>query len=219
MLTYKSDKKFKDRFVAEVIKHREADQIVEVTYGNTNGHWKGCAVACSLRSLDIIEGRPLQEDYDQHSAFEARGLWPEWLAHLEDTLFEGLAVDDALTWPERLAQAVPVGVDLEPVKWKFCSYLLRENIDRVLTLSIDVDLKNQVIDAIQGVLALHETALATGWDASAASAALSAAVSAALSAESAAASAALSAAESARSAAFKRYADELLRLLGEAKCE
>jgi hypothetical protein len=169
---------------------------------------------------------------------------PEWLAQLEDYLFDGLSKEDAKTFPQQFLEAIPVGRNLEPVRWKFCAFILKENIERVLLLNINSELKTKVVDAIKQCLKIHEDAILSGiWSESAAqsarvtawSAAKSAARSSAESAESAAWSAwsaagsgesaesaarcawsaAESAAETAESAAYKRYADELLRLLRE----
>ena len=213
MLTsYKNDPKLKKLFVAEIENHRKQDQIIQGTYGKENGVWKGCAVGCSIHSLNIKLGKSYKTD--DHSVYEKELGIPEWLARLEDTIFEGLPEKDAVNWPTQFAKAVPVGVNLGPVKWKFYAYLMKENIERVLTLNISDELKKQVVDAIRGVLAVHESAIETGiWNESAAwsaawsaarSAAASAAWSAARSAESAesAASAAESAAASAASAAW-----------------
>jgi len=194
MLTYSGIDK--EAFVQEIVWHREQDAIAQGRYGGeVNGHWKGCAVACSLRSYARLKGLPLQESYDNHADFETFGIWPEWLARLEDTIFEGLPANDALTWPERLAKAVPEGVNLDVVKWKFLAFLQRENLERVQSLEINKDVKDQVLAAIQGALDVLNTAIETGvWDAQAARSAESAA-------------------ESAESAAYKCYADELIRLL------
>ncbi len=184
-----------------------------------NGKWKGCAVGCSIHSLNI----QLKKNYEtnNHKVYETALGIPEWLARLEDTIFEGLTVEESKLWPERFAKAIPVGVNLEPVKWKFCSYLLKDNIDRVLTLNISDDLKKQVVDAIRQVLVVHQEAIKTGEfsESAARSAAWSAARSAAWSAAwSAAESAAESAAWSAtRSATYTKYAKELLRLLKSVK--
>jgi hypothetical protein len=234
MEAYLGDKKLKTRFVGEVKKHREADQIIQGTYGQQNGKWKGCAVACSLRSLDIIKGNELETEYSDHERYESELGIPEWLARVEDTIFEGLPQEKALDWPLKFAKAIPVGANLEPVKWQFCAFILNENIERVITLNIADDLKEQVVSAIRQVLSVHETAIKTGkWDESAAWSAAWSARSAAESAESAAWSArsaawsarsaaesaesARSAAESARSAAYEKYADKLIKLLKAAK--
>jgi hypothetical protein len=232
MLSYHNDAQLKEDFIREIRKHREADAIEQGHYGRQNGTWKGCAVACSLRSLAIVKGEDLREKYNDHKRYETDLGIPEWLARLEDTIFEGLPVDAAKEWPEQFAEAIPVGVDLEPVKYYFCAFLLKENIDRVLSLDIEDDLKKKVVDAIRGVLSVHETAIQTGeWDEAAARSAESAARSAARSAESAAWSAAWSAWSAAWSAwsaarsawsaawsaAYEKYAQELIRLLQEAK--
>ena len=205
LVSYKGDPKLKKMFVAEIERHRKLDMIVQGTYGKENGTWKGCAVGCSVHSLNL----KLNKKYDtsDHTVYEKELGMPEWLARLEDTLFEGLPETESKKWPGQFAKAVPVGVNLEPVKWQFCAYLMKENIERVLTLDISEDLKKQVVDAIRGVLSVHESAIETGkWD-----------ESAARSADSAARSAAWSAARSAESAAYIKHAKYLLKLLKETK--
>ena len=238
MLSYNNDTKLKKLFVAEVENHRKLDMIVQGTYGEGQGdNWKGCAVGCAVHSLNKINGTRHQT-YN-HKVYEEELGMPEWLARLEDTIFEGLPKKEAMLWPVRFAKAVPVGVDLEPVKWKFAAYLMRENIARVKKLEISDELKEQVLAAIEGVQKINEDAIKTGkWDVSAAESAESAAWSAeppavsaawsarsaARSAGSAAVSAAVSAAESAArsaesawSAAFIKHSRKLLSLLKEAK--
>src|ERR1700677_1718298 len=169
MITYNNDIKLKKKFVAEIEKHRKADAIVQGTYGKQNGKWSGVAAACSLRSLAIIEGKELVEQYSEHASYETDLGIPEWLARLEDTIFEGLPVEEAKKWPTLFAKSIKVGVDLDPIKYRFCAFLLKENIDRVLSLKISDELKKQVVDSIRGVLTLHEDAIRTGnWDESAA---------------------------------------------------
>jgi hypothetical protein len=206
MNAYLDKPELKEAFVKEVEKHRKADAIVQGTYGEENGSWRGCAVACSLRSLAILNGEKLHTEYSDHKEYETKLGIPQWLAHLEDTLFEGMPTNDAKKWPEQFAKAINVGADLQPVKYKFCAYLMKENIDRVLALEISDELKEQVVSAIRGVLSLHENALETGmWDESAARSAESAAWSAwsaAYAEKSAVWSAERSAAWSAESAAW-----------------
>ena len=211
LISYKNDPKLKKMLVTEIRKHRKADQIIRGTYGTgSNGDWKGCAVGCSIHSLNKKLGKDLPTN--DHTVYETELGIPEWLARLEDILFENLPQEEAVLWPEQFAQAIPVGVNLEPIKWHFCSFLLKENIERVLTLDIGESLKTQVVDTIRGVLAVHEEAIETGnWNES---------VAAAWAAESAAKSAAesaKSAAWAAKSAAYQRYAKELIRLLKKDK--
>jgi hypothetical protein len=213
----------KAKYLNRVSAHAEADEIIKGRYWE-NG--KGCAVGCTIHG-------------NNHAKYVTELGIPEWLARLEDTIFEGLPNGQAKGFPAAFLSAIPVGADLEPVKWHFCAFLMRENIDRVLVLTIDDKLKEQVVASIRGVLALHEEAITTGkwarasaasaaWAAaeSAAGAARAAAESAARAARAAAESAAESAARAAwasaaasaaaESAAYVRYRDELLRLLKEA---
>jgi len=187
MLSFHSDPAVKEKYVTRLKAHAKADELIKGKYWE-NG--KGCAVGCTIHSSD-------------HAAYQTELGIPEWLAKLEDAIFEGLDNGAAKTFAVDFLIAIPVGIDLEPVKWKFCAFVLKENIERVLSLDIDEKLKQQVIGAIKNCLALHEDAIRTGqWNESAArSAAESAAQSAARSAaESATRSAAWSAWSSARSA-------------------
>jgi hypothetical protein len=203
-LSFKSDPLIKQQLIKRMDHHIAADNLLQKATG-ANG--KGCTVWCALNNGELHKG------YD-HSAFpDILGL-PEWLARLQDTIFEGLGVDDAKAFSSAWPKAIPVGKNLEPVKWRFCAFVMKENIERVLLLDIDDSLKKQVVDSINGVLSLHERAATTGiWDRAAAgsaaesarsaawSAARSAAWSAARSAAGSAAESAWSAAESARAAA------------------
>ena|SRR6266480_159492 len=211
MQSYNNDPLLKVMLLEETRTHREADQVIQGTYGDViDGKWRGCAVGCAIHSLNSRLGT----DYEtsDHAVYEEALGIPEWLARLEDTIFEHLPREQAMLWPEQFTESIPVGVSefsLERVKWQFCAYLLKENIERVLTLEIADELKKQVVSAVRRVLLVHETALQTErWDESAARSAESAARSA-RSAE--------SAAWSAESAAYERYAEELLRLLRSAE--
>lgn len=219
MLAYKNDQGLKDLLVKEIENHRKQDQIIQGTYGRGTGkNFKGCAVGCAIHSLNTKLGK--RYSTSDHSVYETELGIPEWLARLEDTIFEGLPVEESKKWPGQFTKAIPVGANLEPVKWKFSAYLMKENLDRVLSLDISDELKEQVVSAIRQVLAVHQNAIKSGeWDESAARSAESAAWSAARSAaESAAWSAAESAARSAaRSAAYIKHSKKLLSLLRAAK--
>ena len=195
MLSYLDDKKLKTDFVKEIKWHQDQDKLIKGTYAEgSNGDFRGCAVGCSIHSLNRLKHKKYSTS--NHAIYETELGLPEWLARLEDTIFEGLPNKEAMQWPLQFSKAIPVGVDLEPVKWQFCAYLMKENIDRVLKLDISDKLKEQVVKAIRGVLSVHENAIKTGeWDKSAARSAESAAWS----------------------AAYIKHSKELLRLLKEAK--
>ena len=111
MQTYLNSPDLKARFLGEIAAHEAADMILQGTYGEGEGcQWKGCAVGCSLRSLNKMHGATdIDADTDTHARYPTELGWPLWLAYLEDHIFEHLPVDLAKTWPRRLAEAIPVG--------------------------------------------------------------------------------------------------------------
>ena len=185
MLSFHNDRSVKEKYLSRLRAHAKADEFLKGQYWE-NG--KGCAVGCTIHS-------------NQHKRYETELGLPEWLARLEDRIFEGLPNAAAKTFPVQFLEAIPIGVDLTPLKWQFCAFVLRENIEQVLALKIDATLKVEVVSAVQKALAVHEEAIKTGKFADAAWSAASAAESAAWSAASAAWSASASAAASAASAA------------------
>jgi hypothetical protein len=100
MLSFHGKQEIKDKYLNRVIKHRELDNIIQ-GIGWENG--KGCAVGCTL------------ENYN-HSRYPMELGLPEWLARLEDKIFEELPKEKAMLWPERFLDAIPVGVCVEKVK-------------------------------------------------------------------------------------------------------
>ena len=192
-LSFKNDPKIKDDLIARMDKHIELDNLLQKATGEDG---KGCTVWCALNNGSMHYGY-------NHSAFPSILGLPEWLALLQEVIFEGLSVEDSKQFSSEWVRAIPVGKDLEPVKWKFCAFVLKENIERVLLLDISEELKKEIIGAIKQCLVVHERSIETGiWDESAERSAVSAAWSAARSAEMSAVSAAWSAAMSAVSAAW-----------------
>ena len=214
MKSYNNSLELKQKFIAELKKHIEQDKLIKGVYGDKNSKdFKGCAVGCSLHSLNIINGTNL--DTSNHKRAELELGIPEWLYRLQDTIFEGLPKELSQTFPFRFSEAINVGSDLTKVKWQFCSYLMQENIDRVLSLNISEELKQEVVNSIRGVLTLHVNAIETGiWNDSAANLAADSAYSAARSAANLAANSAADSAYSAADlAAYVKYSEKLIELL------
>jgi hypothetical protein len=115
MLSYHNDVaiklKYKERFDA----HRKADEVVQGT--GFDGR-RGCFVGCTLDSYD-------------HSRFPIELGWPEWLARLADSIFEEIPEKDAAQFGTDLLEAVPVGVDLEPVRWKLAILRHERQLDQL----------------------------------------------------------------------------------------
>jgi hypothetical protein len=190
---FHNDPAVKAKYLARVREHAAADRLVKGT-GWDGG--KGCAVGCTLEAYD-------------HSRYPVELGLPEWLARLEDSIFEGLPVADAMTWPERFLAAIPVGAKLEPVRHKLTIRRL-DRLAEIQTAALgkhgeDIDaVLRKTLAALAAVKRCHESEIGGNvcsvGDRSAAEAAESAAESAAWSAESVAESAARSAASAARSA-------------------
>ena len=187
MLSYQNRPELKTMFQERFAAHRAADEVIQ-SVGFENG--RGCFIGCTMNEYN-------------HESF-GNQIGPEWLAHLADKIFEGLDQADAPRFGTDLLAAIPVGVDLEPVKWKIAI----QRHERQLTELADNEesYAEKCRTAIQGVIDYCKLKLLGGSSESARSAAWSAAWSAAESAawsaaESAAWSAAWSAADSAESAA------------------
>ena len=146
LLSFHNDPAIKEQYMKRVRAHAQADELIQGQYWK-NG--KGCAVGCTIHG-------------NNHAAYETELGLPEWLARLEDTLFEGLTNADAKQFAVDFLEAIPVGVALDRVKRQFHVFLLQENLDRVQSLPLPPDLKQQILAAIQQVLTLHEQSLASG---------------------------------------------------------
>jgi hypothetical protein len=231
LVAFHGDQAVKDKLLERIGAHEKADAIVSGTYGRKEGGvWKGCAVGCSVH--DLTQDKRLENPHTRYP--ELLGI-PEWVAHLEDQVFEGMSAEKRTGFPRRFAEAIPVGGDFDGLADRLAIRRLKEEC---LSLSgmWPESVRAQVVAAIEQTIAALESgdekkrsAAWSAWSAarsarSAWSAARSArsawsAWSAARSAESAAWSAARSAAWSAarsaawsaaRSAAFDREADRLV---------
>jgi hypothetical protein len=219
----------KEQFVNETKKHREMDNFMRGTYGRERG--KACAVGCAIKSINLL--KDLDLNTDDHSIYETHLGVPEWLARLEDTLFENISENKHKDWPVKFAEAINEGSDLNEIKVAFIVYLMEQNLISIRSCKYDEtanpDVKKAIDQTEAAILQMINaqesgdrdkiTAAESAAESaarSAESAAWSAAWSAARSAESAARSAesaAWSAARSAESAAFDSYAEKLLELI------
>lgn len=129
MLTFHGKQELKDQRIAQVRSHRLADQLIHGQYWEDG---KGCAVGCTVHSGD-------------HHAYETELGIPEELAWLEDRIFESLPNGQALTWPERFLEAIPVGVDLRSthVNKRFVLALLADEKRGVIRRITNAETKTQ----------------------------------------------------------------------------
>jgi hypothetical protein len=189
----------KAQFVAETKAHRQADRFIRGSYGESGDY--ACAVGCAIKSINKLKSLDLSTS--NHLEYEAHLGIPEWVARLEDLLFENMSRDYHTNWPVNFAEAINEGSDLNQVKVPFIVYLMESNLESIRSCKYDEaanpEVKNAIDQTEKAILQMIEAQKSA--DKNAISAARSAARSAAESAAWAAESAAWAAAESAESAA------------------
>ena len=141
MVAFHGDLAIKDKYLARVRAHREADEIVQGYDYWADG--KGCAIGCTLHS-------------GNHAAYETELGIPRAIARLEDGIFEGLEVGLARQWPERFLAAITPGADLSRVLPQFFVWLLVDPTDGVLCFTKT----DKMRAAIQAVADLYGRKLA-----------------------------------------------------------
>src|SRR3990167_5594668 len=118
LLSFHGDPAVKEKYLARVRAHQTADEIVQGYYWE-NG--KGCAVGCTVHG-------------PSHVAYENELGIPEWLAWLEDGLFEDMSAKDAKGWPLAFLEAIPVGSDLWKVPYLFFSWMMIDEKEGLVSI-------------------------------------------------------------------------------------
>ncbi len=139
----------KKKFVAEMKKHQKADAFIRGTYGdNTKSDFKGCSVGCALKSVANI--KKIKIDTNSHINFEKYLGIPQWLARLNDTMFENVSNDRIKTWPVEFSEAINEGSNLDEIKVSFIVYILEQNLETLNGLKIDPK-QLDIINVIESV--------------------------------------------------------------------
>mgnify|MGYP007100081219 CR=1 FL=1 len=100
MKAFHNDVEVQNKYLTRIRNHAKADEFVKGQYWR-NG--KGCAVGCTVHS-------------SHHAAYETELGIPEWVARLEDRIFEGLPNSRAKLWPVEFLEAVHLGANLDSIK-------------------------------------------------------------------------------------------------------
>ena len=129
MKAFHNDPDLKERVLAQLEAHYDADEIIHGVYWE-NG--KGCAVGCTVHSN-------LHKDYETELGI------PEVLAYVEEFIFEELPNDVAKEWPLRFIKAIPVGADLSKV-WPQLTVFLLEGVLRYAETDEQKDIIKHVAD-------------------------------------------------------------------------
>ena len=129
----------KEAFVAEIAIHKKLDHFLQGTYQEGD---KGCAVGCSIMSINKLTKKDIATS--SHKSYETYLGIPEWLAYLEDKLFEEMTVARSKEWPLEFIEAINVGSDLDKIKVPFLCFLLEQNVATMTKLLESVEDKKQI---------------------------------------------------------------------------
>lgn len=121
MQAFHNDLAIKKKYLERVCFHQKQDNLIR-GIGWSNG--KGCAIGCTL------------ENYN-HKQYEIELGIPEWLARVEDILFENMTLEKSKTWPEQFLFAIPTGAILEKIKIPFIIIILISTLMSLNTIAID----------------------------------------------------------------------------------
>ncbi len=164
-LSYHNDANLKKLVIDEMKKHQEQDRMIKGTYGvYERGDFKACAVGCAIKSVNKILGK----DYDtkSHEALsESLGI-PVWLTKVQDSFFECLPNEYCSQFAIDFLEAIPIGIDLESVRWTLCTSLLKEGIETIEEKdNLLQDVKKEAIESLRNCLFIYEAAIkANGWN-------------------------------------------------------
>ncbi len=127
----------KAMYLKRVRAHRLADELVQGTGWESNGHTRGCSVGCTIHSYD----------HEKYAELIGGNVI---LARLQDRIFEGLPKADALKFPEAYLSAMHPGADLSMVWPRFAVRMLtrcstrcaaniacRKSVEKVIALYTD----------------------------------------------------------------------------------
>ena len=136
MLSFNNDPALKEKFVKLAKEHREKDMLLAGTYStvDSKGKFKGCSVGCF--AYDIQQETVCTPVYTKpHSIVSNYFHIPQWLVRAQDIIFEYLPENERVDWHIQFAEAIPVGVDLNPIYNK--SIIMR--FERLLEKIADED--------------------------------------------------------------------------------
>jgi len=143
MLSYHNDPLIKEKHVRRFAAHRVADEVIQGT-GFHDNH--GCFVGCTL------------DEYN-HAQFPIQLGWPVWLASLADVIFENLPREEAAQFGTDLLNAVPVGVDLEPVRYltavrRMTTLIVQQK--KLLSTIVETEDRKRIKDVIKAIRAVRQ---------------------------------------------------------------
>lgn len=157
-LSYQNDSNLKKLVIQEMKRHQKQDKFIKGSYGYYEGdNFKGCAIGCTINSINKILGQSYgTNSYD--ALYKTLGI-PSWLSKVQDSFFECLPNEYSDKFAIDFLESIPIGVDLEPVRWKLCINLLKQGIKIIQDKeNLMPDIKDEAIEALRNSLSLYESA-------------------------------------------------------------
>ena len=149
----------KQEKIAMAKAHAKADRLVAGFFTHDEDN-KGCSVGCDAFDIRALKGDDwyLDDGPDNYHAYVADYFGtPEWLEHLRDAVFEGLPQKARSEWHVNIAEALPVGVDFQPIKHRILRDILLEVADKSIGDG-DEDWRIACRAAVLSFAALHDRA-------------------------------------------------------------
>jgi hypothetical protein len=140
---FHNDPAIKAKYLSRVDDHAAADRLIRGVGWSDDGDgiFKGCAVGCTLEAYD-------------HSRYPVELGIPEWLARVEDTLFEGMTLERSRTWPHDFLAVINVGADLSKAEAPFvlaCLNSTLASLNSVTLEAVDQDIVKLIQEATAAV--------------------------------------------------------------------
>lgn len=132
-------------------RHRDADMLRSGTYGEMNGRFHACSIGCFAYEVapERFSASAGWRDDDHHRIVAEAYGYPEWLARLQDTVFEGLPPEARLDWHVQIADAIAA----RKRDWRTILHAVHAAI-----LRVSYRTAGSASDAVRTVLDLHEKA-------------------------------------------------------------
>lgn len=166
ILSYHNDANLKELIINEMKNHQVQDRFIKGSYGtyDDSGEFRGCAIACAVNSVNKTMGK--HYDTKSHEALsEVLGI-PAWLFKVQDSFFECLPSELGSQFAIDFLESIPIGIDLEPIRWNLCTYLLKEGIETMGEKdNLFKEVMEEALEALRHSLMLYEGAIKTNsWN-------------------------------------------------------
>ena len=134
-------------------RHRDADMLRSGTYGEMNGRFHACSIGCFAYEVapEQFSAKAGWMDDNQHRIVAEAYDYPEWLARLQDRVFEGLPPEARLDWHVQIADAIAA----RKRDWQTILHAVHAAI-----LRISYRTAGDAAGAVRAVIDLHERSAA-----------------------------------------------------------